>query len=90
MTRPTGGGRYLTSLRETAGLDLETAAARAGIKAMRLMAVERDEEAPRFLEVLRLARAYERSLEEIATGWRAATQRVQVKHFGDGGFDEEA
>jgi transcriptional regulator with XRE-family HTH domain len=75
VKRPKGGGRYLASLRETAGFDLESAARRSGLTAERLAAIEEDRVGPWLLEVAMLARTYERSVDEIADGWLTATRR---------------
>jgi hypothetical protein len=69
VTRPIGGGRFLAAIRLAAGYDLETAAARSGISAARLKAIETDQVGPWLLEVAVLARAYGRSVDQVATAW---------------------
>jgi transcriptional regulator with XRE-family HTH domain len=75
VTPPTGGGRYLASLREAARIDLETAAARSGIAENRLAEIEIDQVGPRLTEIARLAGIYGRSVDEIADGWAEATRQ---------------
>lgn len=74
MTKSTGGGRYLASLRDATGITVKTAAERARVSPGRLAAMEADRVAPRLTEVARLATVYDRSLAEVAEGWREAVR----------------
>lgn len=73
-------GSYLASLRTSAELDLETAAARAEITPARLAAIEEDRVDPWFMEVVRLATAYDCPLEQVANSWGVSRRRPPEPH----------
>ncbi len=68
-------GSSLQHLRQRKRLEASVAAQRAGISERRLLAIEADQVAPRFLEVVALAEAYNAPIESIEGSLRRSVRQ---------------